>query len=161
MVHLKKITLRYVEVEDRVRMSAEHDEDGGPIVLWLTLRFCRMLVKALCRHVEKIPSSQTAFDRDTLLSFRQRDAEGQLRPSAPVRFVPDGNTVVPERVALSFSSEGVVLRFFSGHQTLAFMSMSHTELLQWLGLLYKIFRKSGWPLDSWPEWFTLSDYSRN
>jgi len=161
MVHLKKITLRYVEVEDRVRMSAEHDEDGEPLVLWLTLRFCRMLVKALCRHVEKSPSSQIAFDRDTLLSFRQRDAEGQLQPSAPVRVVPDGPMAVPERVSLSFSSEGVVMKFFSGHKALAFMPMSQTELLQWLGLLHRIFKKAGWPLDSWPEWFTLSDHSRN
>jgi len=161
MVHLKKITLGYVEVEDRVRMSAEHEDEGGPLVLWLTFRFCRMLVKALCRQIEKSPSSQIAFDRDTLLSFRQRDAEGQLQPSAPVRFVPDGRMAVPERVSLSFSSEGVVLRFFSGSQALAFMSMSQTELLQWLGLLHKMFKKAGWPLDSWPKWFTLSDHSRN
>lgn len=160
-MQLKKVTLHYSPIDDRIRMSAEL-EDGGYLVLWLTLRFCRLLVSTLCRRIEDTVSRQAVFDRDFLLSFRQRAAEWQHQPAAPVSPY-DGvvRSVLPERLKASFSSRSVVLKFYIGTEQVARMSLSHTELRQWLGVLYRMFQKAKWPLDTWPEWFTLSDCSRN
>lgn len=160
MVILKKVTVQYVRNEDRIRMTAEPD-NNPPVVFWLTLRMSRLLVKSLCDHLERTTPTQPVIDRDMSLTCRQRDAEWQLQPSAPVLHTNATSNFVPDRIDVSFSPKSAAIAFPLGISERAEMNMSPQELRQWLSLLFRMFREADWPLDIWPKWFTASEPAKN
>jgi hypothetical protein len=158
-IKLKKVTLRYSEREDRIGMFAELDEGDG-MVIWLTLRICRLLVNSLCKRVEQEVSP---VQRDLELPFRQQKAEWQLRPSKPVVVEHAGaqHTAVPDSIKVSYSAQGVSLVFCAGNLHVAMLALTQTELRQWLSMLYRLFRKAKWPMDGWPAWISQAGDCRN
>ena len=153
MVLLTKVTVRYSEVEDRIFMSALLQE-GEPVVFWLTLRLCRLLVRALTDHLERSVSGSDLLDIRLLLTCQQRDAEWQHEPSEPVLYSTASQVVLPERVDLSCTAESAALLFPAGDGDIAQLPMSMQELRQWLGIVHRQFQRADWPMDVWPEWFT-------
>ena len=152
---LTKVTVTYSEVEDLICMSALLQE-GEPVVFWLTLRLCRLVVRALTDHLERSVSGSDLIDIGLLLTCRQRDAEWQHEPSEPVHYSTGSQVVLPERVDLSCTTESVALLFPMDDGDIAQLPMSMQELRQWLGIVHRQFQRAGWPMDEWPEWFTPS-----
>ena len=152
MLLLTKVTVTYSEVEDRICMSAQLHE-GEPVVFWLTLRLCRLLVKALTAHLERSVAGSALVDTGLLLTCRQRDAEWQHEPSEPVRYSAGSRVIVPERVDLSCTVESAALLLPVGEGDIAHLPLNLQELRQWLAIIYRQFQLAGWPLDVWPEWF--------
>ncbi|NTV06402.1 MAG: hypothetical protein HGA59_07855 [Chlorobiaceae bacterium] len=70
---LKKVTLQYIEIEDRIRMSADLDGEE-PAVFWLTQRLCVRLVKKLSRHLEHSAPQSLLVDKGLMLSVQQHEA---------------------------------------------------------------------------------------
>ena len=52
MINLERITTEYVEVEDRIRLTGE-SEDNQTIVLWLTQRLLTQIISHLLGLIEK------------------------------------------------------------------------------------------------------------
>ena len=152
MVLLTKVTVTYSEVEDRICMSALLQE-SEPVMFLLTLRLCRLLVRALTDHLERSVSGSDLLDIGLLLTCQQRDAEWQHEPSEPVRFSKGLQVLLPERVDLSYTAESAVLLFSVGDGDIAQLPMSMQELRQWLGIVHRQFKRADWPMDVWPEWF--------
>lgn len=160
MVLLTKVTFVYSELEDRIRMSAML-KVGEPVVFWLTQRLSCRLVRALTGHIESSVSSSVLVDMGLLLSCQQRDAEWQHEPSEPVNFSAVALRILPDKVDLSFSTEGSALLFPLGDGESALLQMSLVELRQWLAIMYRQFKNAGWPMDVWPGWFTQHGPGRN
>ena len=90
MINLERITTEYVEVEDRIRLAGE-SEDNQTIVLWLTQRLLTQIISHLLGLIEKqspTPGEKGAPTSSLLQGFAQQAAEAELAPEQPVRAVP-------------------------------------------------------------------------
>ena len=157
---LTKVTCTYSEIEDRIRMSAMLQE-GEPVVFWLTHRLASRMVAALTLHLERSVSRSSLVDMGLLLACQQCEAEWQHEPSEPVSYKPESLRILPEKVALNCSAENAALLFPLGDGRQAQMRMNLLELRQWLAIMHRQYKKAGWPMEVWPEWFTLAESGRN
>ena len=157
ILNIKTVTLRYVALEDRMRMSARLEGDEQ-IVFWLTLRHCQRLLPALVKCLEGEKGIESAVEKSLAHSFRQKAAEWEKKekPSAePVLPSGEERSLLPESVTVVCAGKGVALFFpIEEGKKSAKLTMSLQELRQWLAILYRQFRKAEWSLDMWPEWFT-------
>ncbi len=161
MVILKKVTLQYIEIEDRIRMSADV-EGGDSAVFWLTQRLCRMLVPKLVHHLEHSVQQSVLIDKGLMLSVQQHDAEWQQKQSEPVRICGLALSVLPGKVDLHCPAGGASIIFpldVGGER--ARLQMNMVELRQWMGVVYRQFRVAGWSMEVWPKWFALSEPGKN
>ena len=53
MTSLKRITTEFIPVEDRIRLSGEREDNGSPLVLWLTQRLIRRMLPVLLDWLQK------------------------------------------------------------------------------------------------------------
>ena len=136
-------------------------KEGEPVVFLLTCRLASRLIGALTAHLEQTVSRSALVDMGLLLSCRQRNAEWQHEPSAPVYSTQNSLRILPDKVNLACSSQCVVLLFplVDGQQVE--LQMSLLELRQWLAIMHRQFKKANWPMEVWPEWFTLAESGRN
>jgi len=160
LVLLKKVTYRYIEVEDRILMLAELD-GGEPVVFWLTLRLSVRLVRELLSHLERMVPRSGLVDTGLMLACKQRDAEWRHEASEPVLYSPSLFKLLPEKVGLAYSAQHAALMFQLGDGQVTQLHMRLMELRQWLAIMYRQFQRAGWPMEVWPEWFTLSEGCRN
>ena len=163
ILKIKTVTLRYVEFEDRIRMAARLD-GHGQMVFWLTLRHCRHIVPALVKCLENKHDDETPTDRSLALSCHQHAAEWEQRkkPSAePVLPSGEERSLLPRQVTVTCGEKSVALLLPLEDGKSAQLLMSLQELRQWLGILYRQFRRADWPLDAWPEWFTGKSHDMN
>ena len=154
---IKTVTLRYVAFEDRMRMAARLD-GNDQIVFWLTLRHCQRILPVLVKCLEGEKGIESAVEKSLAHSFRQKAAEWEKKetPSAePVLPSGEERSLLPERVIVVCAEKGVTLFFpLEEGKKSAKLMMSLQELRQWLGILYRQFKRAEWPLEMWPEWFT-------
>ncbi len=161
MVLLKKVTLQYIEIEDRIRMSADLDGENSA-VFWLTQRLCRRLVPRLVGHLEHSAQKSSLVDKGLMLSVQQHDAEWQQRRSEPVRICELARSVLPEQVNLYCPAEGAAIIFpLDAGGDRARLQMNMVELRQWIGVVYRLYRVAGWPMEVWPRWLALSEPGKN
>ena len=161
MVILKKVTLQYIEIEDRIRMSADFDGEA-PAVFWLTQRLCRRMVPKLSGHIENLTQTSPLVDQELMLSVQQHDAEWKKALLEPVKVRGFEHSVLPETVDLQCLAKGAAIIFpfdIKGEQ--ARLQMNVAELRQWMGGVYRQFRVAGWSMEVWPEWFALSESGKN
>lgn len=159
-MQLKKVTLLYIDIEDRIRMSAE-PESGDPVVFWLTQRMSGRLVGVLTKYLEKSEPEPGLIDRDVQLAFQQQDAGWRHVPSSPVRVEGTALSVLPAKIDVSYNPSGVVLSLPVDAGGVARLQMNRVELRQLLGVLHHQYRQAGWPTDSWPSWVTAPEPGRN
>lgn len=157
---LKKVTLEYVDVEDRIRMSAQSEAEGR-IVFWLTQRLCGRLVGRLAEYLEKTEPEGGVVERNAMMAFQQQDAGTRHRPAAPVRAQEGDLTVLPAKVDVAWNSKVVALSIPYASEEAAVLQLSRTELRQWMRLLHRQYRKAGWETRSWPAWITAPETGRN
>lgn len=176
MFVISRITQRYDAEQDRVCLTAE-DGRGRVLLLWLTQRLAVRLAQALARWLEEeVKSAAGGRAGFTLHAWEQSAARAQLRPARPVaREAAQGEALV-NAVDLARSAKGYTLTFKWGGGGgkgaaaegeaagagaagpgaaavgAARLTMTSTELRQWLLILRGQFAAGGWPLDVWPAW---------
>lgn len=169
MCTLKKLTIDYVAVEDRVRLSGAC-EQGGQLGIWLTRRLLDRLVPVLLDWVERqatdvpgraspaLTDRQGTLDRqlpraEPLHGFAQQAARQRLKPQAPVRPRADDARWLAVAVDIQRGRQGVrlVVRGAADSERAEF-PLAVTPLRSWLNILHDAYRKADWPLDVWPDW---------
>jgi hypothetical protein len=160
MTHsLQRITTEYDEVEDRIRLSGDV-EGGAPVVIWLTQRLLLRIVPMLLRWLEgQHGEARADMGHAALLhGFAQEAARAGLMPQAPVRAQEGSLVWLVRSVNVVQSNETLGLTFRGADalaQRHAGLTLSATQLRQWLAILHDIWRKAEWAPDVWPVW--LSD----
>lgn len=157
---LKKVTLEYVDIEDRIRMSAQ-GEGGERIVFWLTQRLCGKLVGRLAQYLEKTEPEGGLVERNAMMAFQQQDAGTRHRHAPPVRAREGDLSVLPAKVDVAWNSQAIALSIPYGDDEAALLQLSRTELRQWMRLLHRQYRKAGWATGAWPTWITAPETGRN
>ena len=157
MSDLQRLTTRYVEREDRIRLTGEN-EDRGVVTLWLTQRLANRIIGPLCRWLEsQAQDSQAASKPSPRMqleqTFEQERAAQALVPQPPVQ--PEGTSTesLVESVDVQRGGKGVRLVFKDGQQKiLATLTFSSTLTRQWMAIVLGQFKAAQWPLAAWPQW---------
>ncbi|NTW52402.1 MAG: hypothetical protein HGB22_07430 [Chlorobiaceae bacterium] len=152
MMVVEKVTFHYNEVEDRICMSA-NVVGGEKVVFWFTQRLSRRIADALCTYCENSRRNSSVVDKPMMLSCQQREAEWANKSPEPVRLEEGpSRSFFPVTVDLSFTPEQVQMRIPLQNGEVAAMPFTHSELRQWLSILYKTFQIAEWSTESWPAW---------
>lgn len=170
MVNLQRITTEYVEVEDRIRLSGENEEDQT-FVLWLTQRILSRVISHLLALIEKqSPTPEKAGESKAPTSslvqgFAQQAAEAELRAETPVQAATSSQAWLIQEVDIALSAEGSLILVFkreAGAKTqedtegVAKLVVEAKQLRQWLGIVHAQWQRAGWPLALWPTWMDES-----
>ncbi|GJM12048.1 MAG: hypothetical protein DHS20C12_04510 [Pseudohongiella sp.] len=166
MIQLHRFTTEYIEIEDRIRIGGESDENEK-IVLWLTQRLLLQIVSHLLGLIEKKsssaskkPASQSPAS-NLLQSFEQQAAQASLSPELPVETSVATQNWLVQEVDIALNPEGALIFIFKRvvgdaaeleDTDKATLSVEAKQLRQWLGILHAIWQKAGWPLGIWPSW---------
>jgi len=153
-LRLKKVTLNYSNVEDRIRMDAESVQ-GEVIVFWLTQRLCRELVKSLVSYFNKADMATTGASTRSLPSvqkFLQQTASKNKPRVAAVAAAEPQQAVLLDKVQLRTSTRMIQMSLPLAESDQAVLVFSPQEARQWMGILYQQYRRAEWPLEIWPRW---------
>jgi hypothetical protein len=167
---LEKLTVTYSSREDRLCMSAA-THGGDTYVFWLTQRFGRVLLPRLIEWVENQGEgllqpnlNERSSQRASLgpinakqAAKQQAQAQMQQRPSQPVQPAKDSLEQLLHSVDLKQLKQHLLLIIplkESGNKV--GVQFSQTALSQWLGIVYRAYVEAQWPLEIWPEWFSLA-----
>jgi hypothetical protein len=151
---LQRITTEYVEVEDRIRLSAEV-QGGPPLVLWLSQRLLVRLLPGLIHWLDGQGGNDATFSQ-LLQGFAQQEAQSELTPQTPVRATASGPVWLVQAVDVGVSAHVMALTFRGGSGQAATLNLEAKPMRQWLFILKTICQKAEWTLDLWPEWFEVS-----
>jgi hypothetical protein len=150
MVDLQRLTIHYIDNEDRIRLAGAA-EAGATHVLWLTQRLLNRLVPSVVGWLE-------ARDKErprqlSIMSFEQEIARAALTPQAPVDAPPTAPGQLIVSVNIAAGPDAVRLVFlFNDLSEPAVFTLSSQALRQALGILYDEAKRAGWSLDVWPAW---------
>lgn len=150
-VQLERITTEYVEVEDRIRLSAEVLGDS-PVVLWLSQRLLFRLLPSLFHWLDGQGGSDAGYSQ-LMQGFAQQTAQSELTPQAPVSATAAGSAWLVQAVDVGASEQLMRLTFRGGSGQAATLNLETKPMRQWLFILKNLCQKAEWNLDVWPEWF--------
>lgn len=159
MAELQRITTRFVDNEDRIRLAGE-DGTGQALVLWLTQRLVNRLLPHLCAWLERRASPSSQVDgahTEVLQSFAQQAALAALEPLAPVSGDAPSGTWLVHSVDITTAEHALILTFKDAvgagdFRESATLTLSEQALRQWLKILYDQYAAAEWSLARWPEW---------
>lgn len=160
MNELQRLTTQYDAAEDRIRLSGS-TPGNETLTLWLTQRLLNHLVAHLCgslerssaKPMEKAQAPEQALRTHVEQTFAQQRALAALsqqRPVDPMQVSPSWRV---DTVAVKRTGNGVRLTFSGVKEgERAQLDMPTPVLRQWLSILYKHYRRAGWPILVWPAW---------
>ena len=159
MAELQRITTRFVDNEDRIRLAGE-DGTGQALVLWLTQRLVNRLRPHLCAWLERraSPSSQAdGAHTEVLQNFAQQAALAALEPLAPVSSHAPSIAWLVHSVDVTSAEHVLILTFkdavgAGNSRESATLTLSELALRQWLSILHSQYAAAEWSLTQWPEW---------
>lgn len=153
MFIIQKITQCFDPAQDRICLSVQ-DGNDQVLLLWLTQRLANRLAGALANWLDDDLKIQAAGQSvPSLHAWEQAAAQAQLKPDRPVETAAAKGEALLETVDLARGLHGYTLTFKWGGTGAAQLTMSGTELRQWLGILHRLFDTAGWPKHAWPQWF--------
>ena len=156
MLALKKITARYDATEDRLVLHAEA-ADGQQVRLWCTQRLFNRLAKALVSMLDQELARSTPAARvggQQLHAMEQGAAQAQLGKQVPVAATEqEPLSALLASVDISRRGPRFELTFKSAVEGVASVTLSATEMRQWLGIVHRLYGHAAWPTDHWPAWF--------
>lgn len=156
MFVIQKISQHYNQEQDRIGQTAQNAE-GRVLLLWLTQRLVNLLVGTLSSWLEDdlqtSSADQSAFK---LNAWEQSSAEAQMKPDLPLDPAAAQAEALVNTINLARSPNGYDLTFRWGAAGVAHLTLTATELRQWLGILHHLFDIAEWPKQAWPEWFSAS-----
>jgi hypothetical protein len=166
LITLEKITTKYSETEDRVRISALTAE-SSIIVLWISQRMLTRLVPLILRWVDERNNPVSQIDvksKELMNDFAQYEAHTELKPEKPVN--PENHK--PEdpmacesswlihKVDVTHFDQAIELNFKDAQDNAAKLLLTKLYARQWLMILHSQWTKSEWAMQIWPAWFTKS-----
>lgn len=148
---LERITTEYVEVEDRIRLSAEV-QGNSPVVLWLSQRLLLRLLPSLIHWLDGQGGTDAGYSQ-LMQGFAQQAAQSELTPQAPVNTTAAVSAWLVQAVDVGASEQLMRLTFRGGSEQAATLNLEAKPMRQWLFILKNLCQKAEWTLDFWPEWF--------
>ena len=162
MQKLLRITTKYMEIEDRIRMNAECS-DGDYISLWFTQRLLIRLAKNCIEILDKQPSEvhkiPAADERPHLevQSLMQQSATTESQKEEEVVIKNNSQSYFIREIDIKHSSEGMVLVFREKEDKQAMLILNLEQLRRWLNIVCSIWRKADWPMEIWPDWVAVPE----
>ncbi|AQV96383.1 hypothetical protein BJN34_21165 [Cupriavidus necator] len=155
MFTIDKVTVSYDTEEDRLHLAVS-DAQQQPLGLWLTRRLANQLIGVLLGELAESEAGQTdAHVRTAVQAWEQAAANAQLKPQTPVRSDAVLSNCLVTSVDVMHADGHVGLVFQLRESRPAALTLSHTALRQWLGIVHKLYGKAEWPCDGlWPDWMT-------
>lgn len=151
---LEKLTLSYVNREDRIRLDGENKQQEV-VTLWLTQRLANRLVPVISDWLRKqVPTGAHA---DKVQQYQQ-EAVAEERKKEPIAAVEVDESAVEwliHAVDIGQSEHSLSLRFRGyeeGQQ--ATLRLANDDMRQWFEILYRMYRVAGWQSDDWPVWMS-------
>ena len=157
MGNLKRITTDYNEQEDRITLAGLTDKDQT-VVLWLTMRLARRLIKHCLNLLDKDSSqpgdvsSTNENSRKSLQNFVQKSAEQQTTEEPAVKVTRNSPKFLVIEIDIKPVVNGVTLNFKEQFSDRYEVFLNIQQLRQWLGMLHTIWQKTDWPTNVWPDW---------
>lgn len=159
---LERVTTRYCHEQDRVRLAGELP-GGDPVLLWLTQRLLRRLLRTLTVWLESHPEhaaagfsaplgAAQALYADTVQGFAQQAARAGIVRQLPVQVSGDSPACLVHSVEIAATPQILRLVFCDAQRAVAGMELQARPLRQWLDILYEAWRQAEWPLECWPLW---------
>jgi len=150
---LDRITIKYVEREDRIRLAGQTSQ-GAAVIVWITRR---LLDRLLPRLVQRLEQALKAECEDTLRanamqSFAQQAARTISIPQPPVRVNAAAAQWLAHSVDVSFAPRRVRLSFRDDEDRRVDITLEEGKLRQLLNILYETYRRADWPTNAWPRW---------
>lgn len=150
MTNLLRVSIQYVEAEDRMRLTGEISTDQT-IVLWLTQRLFNRLIPNLINGLEQQAGSTPLAE--VKQSFAQQKARAELELQPPVRAGTGTQGVLVHSADLKSSRSGMGLQFKTiDGNVVASLHLQPKPLRQWLNIVYDQYLRAGWPTTVWPAW---------
>lgn len=169
MSALNRLTTKYIDTEDRIKLSGDRT-DGQELIIWLTQRLANRLVEHLTQWLEKqdvpvcsyaVPPKAEPGSNNASINHRSREKDGSISIASDKQQLDAADTVLQEpetwlvnSIDITRCSQGLSLIFKGkkqGQQTASF-SMSVQSLSQWLDILYGQYSRAQWPVEAWPRW---------
>ena len=162
MHYLERVTTEYVEMEDRLRLTASL-RSGKTISFWFTQRLLIQLLLACTDWLEnqspdiakKIATSQS---KDSALSLAQESAKSELHAETSVVASPNSPNLLVKELDINFRTEGIELVIKAKNERFSLI-LDTKQLRQWLSIIYMLWQNAKWPNSHWPDWMTLNDAS--
>lgn len=152
MSDLDRITIKYVEREDRIRLAGQTSQGTG-VIVWATRR---LLDRLLPRLVQRLENSVEGVNEDTranaIHAFAQEAARSTSAPQPPVRPSSETAQWLAQSIDVSFASRSVRLTFYGDDTQCAELTLEESKLRQLLNILYDMYRRADWPTQGWPQW---------
>jgi hypothetical protein len=147
---IKWFRTAYVPAEDRLRLECALVD--GSAVIWLTQRMANVLVKNLLAWLDKtVPAEQAEHFGDIPHRVAQQKAMAD-RPERRTEKIPEAEPWLVDAIDLNPAPGHILLTFKNKAGGGARIQFDQRRLRLWLGGLYNQYRRSGWPLELWPEW---------
>jgi len=162
LAELNRITINYVELEDRIRLAGELSH-GGVLNVWATRRLLDRLLPVLVTHLEKSVAKGACADSlrsNALQSFAQHAARELSEEQAPVRASAASAQWLAQSVNVSFASGDVCLSFHGDETQCVKLTLEEGKLRQLLNILYEVYRQADWSTDAWPKWVRSAEVPR-
>ena len=157
MPTLQRITTKYIESEDRIRLTAITESDEA-LTLWATQRMLLRLLVHLLRWLQQDPSRAAAsFPADpqtesALQGFAQQSAAVDIKKQSPVLAGSDSQAWLVHEIDAKHNDEVVLLVFKCVDAQQAELRLTMQQLRQWLAILHTNWKKADWPMAVWPTW---------
>ena len=146
---LKRLSIQYVDSEDRVRLTGQM-ADGAPEVVWLTQRLLQRMIPVLLQWLEQ--QDPKVAHAEVLRSWAQQRARAALVRQPPIQPHEDSRTWLAESVDVARRAKGIRLTFKGMREEQAVVAFAVNGLRQWLSIVHAAYVKAGWSQDVWPEW---------
>ena len=157
MHKLKRITTEYLDIEDRIRVTAL-TEDDKILVLWFTYRLMSRVVthcvNLLEKHSPEVANTPTTDkqSRSSTQSFVQQSAQQNLYKEESVTAIENSHDYLIQEVDVKFAAENLTLIFKAESIENSELHLNNQALRQWLGIIFSIWKKADWPISLWPNW---------
>jgi hypothetical protein len=152
VAHLKRVTISYNSVQDRVSVAGESDA-GPTVVTWLTQRLLLRVVPALLDKLDKeVARNVPAVASQAIQSFAQEAARAALPVQAPVAQEGNEQSWLVSSVDISTAADRTIIDLRGRGGECARLAMNAQELRQCLSILHQSWTAGGWPAAVWPDW---------
>ena len=150
MAEIRKFSLVYDGEEDRIALDLE-DVEGATTRLWLTQKLCRGLVGALAPMLEQRTAAVPA-GRQAVQAFEQAAAMAEFGKTPGVTPTAGATTGLVKAVHVTSGDKGFGLTFEFGAGEQRLVGLEPPALRQTLGVLHRLHKTAGWPMEFWPSW---------
>lgn len=162
---ITQITTTYDARQDRLRLQVA-DDNGRHIVLWLTRRLADRVVAALIGLLEtdgsagadSVSGAPRGKSGAVEQLMQQAAADLRFRPAPPRVPARASEERLLTAISLRGNGKTLALDFRWGQpadqEAGASMMIGRVRLRQWMRIMYRVYLKSGWPIDHWPQWIS-------